>query len=202
MWCIDEWCVDNVCTPPKRTCTPFILTYTTHSQHTHHPHPITHITPLSAQHQKCSVCWMMVLQQTYQPSHQIFGSWRLQSNDLWIMRGKVNCHYRFDHHFLFSPTYTNTHTSLTNHTCSHLHLPPQPHPHKPHPHKPQGSLPDMTATTDQYLQLSSIYRTKAESDTTAIEGHVKQILQALGRGKDEIGTRAIKMFCGNARNLR
>ena len=45
----------------------------------------------------------------------------------------------------------------------------------------QGSIPDMAATTDLYLQLQRIYREQAEADVSAVEAHLHKILQAHGR---------------------
>lgn len=66
----------------------------------------------------------------------------------------------------------------------------------------QGSLPDMTATTGQYLELSNLYRAKAEADYQAVLRHVQALLVSLGRGKDEISPKSVRMFCSNARNVR
>lgn len=60
----------------------------------------------------------------------------------------------------------------------------------------------MTATTAQYLELSSLYRAKAEADCNAVQRHVHTLLESLGRGRDEIPSKTMRLFCSNARNLR
>lgn len=60
----------------------------------------------------------------------------------------------------------------------------------------------MTATTAQYLELSNLYRSKAEADVAAVQRHVHALLESLGRGKDEIASKTVRLFCSNARNLR
>ncbi len=66
----------------------------------------------------------------------------------------------------------------------------------------QGSLPDMTSTTDMYLQLQRLYREKAEADTSAVEGHVRTLLSSVGREPASIPRPVISTFVKNARNLR
>lgn len=66
----------------------------------------------------------------------------------------------------------------------------------------EGSIPDMTSTTDLYLQLQRLYRDKAEADVAALAGHVRTILASLGRDKESISTEAIRHFAKNARNLQ
>lgn len=66
----------------------------------------------------------------------------------------------------------------------------------------EGSIPDMTATTELYLKLQRIYREKADRDIALVEQHVQEILQRIGRPADSISHDAIRHFCKNARNLR
>ena len=66
----------------------------------------------------------------------------------------------------------------------------------------QGSIPDMTSTTDMYLQLQRTYRRKAEADAVAVEGHVQALLTSIGRDAQSIPHATILHFVKNARNLR
>ena len=69
-------------------------------------------------------------------------------------------------------------------------------------HVMQGSIPDMTSTTDMYLQLQRTYWRKAEADAAAVEGHVQALLTSIGRDVQSIPHSTILHFMKNARNLR
>ena len=69
-------------------------------------------------------------------------------------------------------------------------------------HGVQGTIPDMTSTTDMYLQLQRTYRRKAEADAAAVEAHVQALLSSIGRDAHSITHAAILSFVKNARNLR
>ncbi|KAG1678526.1 hypothetical protein FOA52_014560 [Chlamydomonas sp. UWO 241] len=66
----------------------------------------------------------------------------------------------------------------------------------------EGSIPDMHAITDLYLQIQRVYRDKADADTNAVQAHVGAALQRMGRPADSIGRDAVRLACKNARNLR
>ena len=53
-----------------------------------------------------------------------------------------------------------------------------------------------------YLQLQRLYREKAEADVAAVAGHVRSLLQAIGRAPDSISPETIRFYCKHARNLR
>ncbi|KAI5062057.1 hypothetical protein GOP47_0022596 [Adiantum capillus-veneris] len=65
-----------------------------------------------------------------------------------------------------------------------------------------GTIPDMTSTTEYYVTLQKIYQEKAELHVTALEARVKNILKRIGRDPQSITKSAIKLFCKNARNIR
>ncbi|KAJ8435477.1 hypothetical protein Cgig2_033216 [Carnegiea gigantea] len=44
-----------------------------------------------------------------------------------------------------------------------------------------GSIPDMTSSTEHYVNLQKVYQAKAEADVCAMEKHVRNILKKLGR---------------------
>ncbi|KAI8465712.1 MAG: hypothetical protein J3K34DRAFT_436030 [Monoraphidium minutum] len=66
----------------------------------------------------------------------------------------------------------------------------------------EGSIPDMSTTTDLYLQLQRIYRDQADTHIAAVEARVRALLGAAGRPADAIPAAAVRNFCKNARNLR
>lgn len=66
----------------------------------------------------------------------------------------------------------------------------------------EGSLPDMTATTDLYLQLQRIYQAEAERHAAAVGAHCHRLLVAAGRPEGSIAPAAVRALCRNARSLR
>lgn len=66
----------------------------------------------------------------------------------------------------------------------------------------QGSIPDMTATTEAYLELQKVYRVRAEDDAAAVEGHLHRLLVSIGRQTGSISPATVRLFCRNARNIR
>ena len=65
-----------------------------------------------------------------------------------------------------------------------------------------GSIPDMTATTDLYLDLKRLYEKKAESDVAKMAAHVREILTDLRRDQSEIGIEYIRLFCKNSSHVK
>ncbi|GMN61737.1 hypothetical protein TIFTF001_030823 [Ficus carica] len=66
----------------------------------------------------------------------------------------------------------------------------------------EGSIPDMTSSTEHYVNLQNIYLAKAEADFLAIEQRVRNILKKIGRDPSSISKATIKSFCKNARKLK
>lgn len=66
----------------------------------------------------------------------------------------------------------------------------------------QGSLPDMHATTQQYLSLQHVYRKKAEEDCQEVLKYVYEILKSIKREQTYITFDEVKHFCSHARHLR
>jgi len=60
-----------------------------------------------------------------------------------------------------------------------------------------GSIPDMTATTNGYIQLQKIYQDKASQDVEAVRTRVNNILKKIGKAEDFISLEEIKKFCKN-----
>uniref|UniRef100_M4DFX3 NEDD8-activating enzyme E1 regulatory subunit n=1 Tax=Brassica campestris TaxID=3711 RepID=M4DFX3_BRACM len=66
----------------------------------------------------------------------------------------------------------------------------------------EGSIPDMTSSTEHYINLQKIYLAKAEADFLVMEERVKSILKKIGRDPSSISKPTIKSFCKNARKLK
>lgn len=66
----------------------------------------------------------------------------------------------------------------------------------------EGSIPDMTSSTEHYINLQKIYLAKSENDFLAMEQRVNDILKKIGRDPNSISKASIKSFCKNARKLR
>ncbi|CAO2823310.1 unnamed protein product [Amaranthus hypochondriacus] len=65
----------------------------------------------------------------------------------------------------------------------------------------EGSIPDMTSSTEHYVNLQKVYQAKAEADILAMEQHVQNLLKKIGRNPMSISKTTIKGFCKNARKL-
>ncbi|XP_019193637.1 PREDICTED: NEDD8-activating enzyme E1 regulatory subunit AXR1-like isoform X1 [Ipomoea nil] len=65
----------------------------------------------------------------------------------------------------------------------------------------EGSIPDMTSSTELYVNLQNVYQAKAEADFLAMEQRVRDILKRIGRDPGSISKANIKSFCKNARKL-
>ncbi|XP_050901254.1 NEDD8-activating enzyme E1 regulatory subunit AXR1 isoform X4 [Lathyrus oleraceus] len=66
----------------------------------------------------------------------------------------------------------------------------------------EGSIPDMTSSTEQYVNLQNIYQAKAEADILAIERVARNTLKKIGRDPNSIPRATVKSFCKNARKLK
>ncbi|KAJ4851232.1 NEDD8-activating enzyme E1 regulatory subunit axr1 [Turnera subulata] len=66
----------------------------------------------------------------------------------------------------------------------------------------EGSIPDMTSSTELYVNLQKIYQAKAEADFLVIEQRARNILKGIGKDLDSIPKTMIKSFCKNARKLK
>ncbi|KAI3783240.1 hypothetical protein L1987_42316 [Smallanthus sonchifolius] len=65
----------------------------------------------------------------------------------------------------------------------------------------EGSIPDMTSSTELYVNLQKLYQAKAEADFLVVEQRVRNILKKISRDLDSISKTVIKSFCKNARKL-
>lgn len=65
-----------------------------------------------------------------------------------------------------------------------------------------GSIPDMTSTTDAYLELQRLYRERASREADAVGMYVSELLQEVGRDPNSVSKETLKHFCKNARNVQ
>ncbi|XP_062153172.1 NEDD8-activating enzyme E1 regulatory subunit AXR1-like [Alnus glutinosa] len=66
----------------------------------------------------------------------------------------------------------------------------------------EGSIPDMTSSTELYVNLQNIYQAKAEADILVVEQRVRNILKKIGKDPNGISKTSLKGFCRNARKLK
>ncbi|KAG9160542.1 hypothetical protein Leryth_026142 [Lithospermum erythrorhizon] len=66
----------------------------------------------------------------------------------------------------------------------------------------EGSIPDMTSSTELYVSLQKIYQAKAEADFNVIHQRTRDVLKKIGRDPDSIPKAMMKSFSKNARKLR
>ena len=62
----------------------------------------------------------------------------------------------------------------------------------------RGSIPDMTASSDLYIQLSRLYQARARADMEAVSDHLGQLLVSVGRPPNSIPEEDIRRFCRNS----
>nr|XP_010313520.1 NEDD8-activating enzyme E1 regulatory subunit AXR1 isoform X2 [Solanum lycopersicum] len=65
----------------------------------------------------------------------------------------------------------------------------------------EGSIPDMTSSTELYVNLQKTYQAKAEADFLVMEQRVRNLLKKIGRDPASISKANIKNFSKNARKL-
>jgi amyloid beta precursor protein binding protein 1 len=65
----------------------------------------------------------------------------------------------------------------------------------------EGTIPDMTATTDAYIALQRLYADRAQADVAAVEAHLATLLRSSGRPAGSIPHDIVRLFCKNAAHL-
>ncbi|KIW33629.1 uncharacterized protein PV07_00465 [Cladophialophora immunda] len=65
-----------------------------------------------------------------------------------------------------------------------------------------GTLPDMKATSADYVKLQTIYKTKARADVAEVTKLVRQIETSLSRTASQVPDSEIESFCKNASHVR
>uniref|UniRef100_A0A1A8QQW4 NEDD8-activating enzyme E1 regulatory subunit n=1 Tax=Nothobranchius rachovii TaxID=451742 RepID=A0A1A8QQW4_9TELE len=66
----------------------------------------------------------------------------------------------------------------------------------------RGSIPDMIADSQKFINLQNVYREKALQDAAAVSKHVESLLQSVGKPPESISEKDIKLFCKNSSFLR
>lgn len=66
----------------------------------------------------------------------------------------------------------------------------------------EGSIPDMTSSTDAYVALQKLYKEKAEEDASAVYGHAQALLGEAGLNKETVSMEQARLFCKNCRHVR
>lgn len=66
----------------------------------------------------------------------------------------------------------------------------------------RGSIPDMIADSQKFINLQNVYREKALQDASVVSKHVESLLQSVGKPTESITEQEIKLFCKNAAFLR
>ena len=64
-----------------------------------------------------------------------------------------------------------------------------------------GDIPDMTADTQQYVNLQNVYRCKASLDSDIIYRRVQQLLKELELSSDLISEKDVKLFSRESAHL-
>uniref|UniRef100_A0A8B9H5P1 NEDD8-activating enzyme E1 regulatory subunit n=1 Tax=Astyanax mexicanus TaxID=7994 RepID=A0A8B9H5P1_ASTMX len=66
----------------------------------------------------------------------------------------------------------------------------------------RGTIPDMIADSDKFINLQNVYREKALQDAAVVSKHIQSHLQAVGKPSESISEQDIKLFCKSAAFLR
>lgn len=66
----------------------------------------------------------------------------------------------------------------------------------------RGTIPDMIADSQKFINLQNIYRQKAMEDAAAVSKHVEYLNQSIGKAPESISDKDIKLFCKHASFLR
>lgn len=62
----------------------------------------------------------------------------------------------------------------------------------------RGSIPDMMASSELYIQLSRVYQARARADMEAVSDHLSQLLESIRRPPNSISEEEIRRFCRNS----
>lgn len=66
----------------------------------------------------------------------------------------------------------------------------------------RGTIPDLMADSQKFINLQNVYREKAIQDAAAVSRHVEYLLQSVGKPPECISEMDIKLFCKNSFFLR
>ena len=62
----------------------------------------------------------------------------------------------------------------------------------------RGTIPDMIASTEQYVELQQVYLARANKDLEIVYSCVQEILSSIGRQRGSIAKGKVKLFCRNS----
>lgn len=65
----------------------------------------------------------------------------------------------------------------------------------------RGTLPDMTADTERYIQLQQIYHHQAAKDAEVMFRRVQQLMREINQPPDSITEKDVKLFCRHSHTL-
>ncbi|XP_068614905.1 NEDD8-activating enzyme E1 regulatory subunit [Brachionichthys hirsutus] len=66
----------------------------------------------------------------------------------------------------------------------------------------RGTIPDMIADSQKFIDIQNVYREKAMRDAAAVSNHVERLLQSVGKPPEGISERDVKLVCKNSSFLR
>ncbi|XP_066509924.1 NEDD8-activating enzyme E1 regulatory subunit-like [Hoplias malabaricus] len=66
----------------------------------------------------------------------------------------------------------------------------------------RGTIPDMIADSDKFINLQNVYREKALQDAAVVSKHIQTHLQNVGKPPECVSENDIRLFCKNAAFLR
>ncbi|XP_029112104.1 NEDD8-activating enzyme E1 regulatory subunit isoform X1 [Scleropages formosus] len=66
----------------------------------------------------------------------------------------------------------------------------------------RGTIPDMIADSEKFINLQNVYREKAMQDASVVSKHVESLLQSVGKPPESISEQEIRLFSKNAAFLR
>lgn len=66
----------------------------------------------------------------------------------------------------------------------------------------RGSIPDMIASSQRYIDLQRVYQKKSQSDINTFTSYLNQVLVSVGKTPGSIPNKDIKLFCRNSSFLR
>ncbi|TNN80482.1 NEDD8-activating enzyme E1 regulatory subunit [Liparis tanakae] len=64
----------------------------------------------------------------------------------------------------------------------------------------RGTIPDMIADSQKFINLQNVYREKAMQDASAVSKHVECLLQSIGKPPESISEKDVKMFSSSMDN--
>ena len=66
----------------------------------------------------------------------------------------------------------------------------------------RGSIPDMTSSSNMYVDLQRVYQAQAREDMEVVASHLSELLVSIGKPSNSISESDIKQFCRNSAFLR